>query len=283
MRNVFLFIRRFSNFFLFILLQVLCIVFLVNYNKTHNAIFAGIANEVTGRIDQQYNNVEYYFKLKKANEALVAENARLHNLLLTNFDTPDSSSKTVTDTSYIDTLGKTRKFVWLPAKIVNNSTNEEANYITLHRGSKQGVLKDMAVIAPEGIVGRVIFTSENYSRVMSLLNRYSKVSAMLKKNRFAGIVDWDGKAPNELTFHNIPKSLEIKKGDSVVTSNLSGNFPEGLMIGTVDRVIKTQSSNFYSLRIKTSVNFFNVQHVYLVHNNLLSEQLQLEAQTPKQQ
>jgi rod shape-determining protein MreC len=264
-------------------LQVLCIVFLTRNSTSHNAIFAGVANEVTGRIDQQYNNVEYYFKLKEANRKLVEENARLHNLLLTNFDTPDSSIKVVVDTNFVDTLGKTRKFLWLPAKVVNNSTNEEANYMTLHRGSKQGVIKDMAVVAPEGIVGRVIFTSENYSRVMSLLNRYSKVSAMLKRSRFAGIVDWDGKLANELVFHNVPKSLEIKRGDSVVTSNLSGNFPEGLMIGTVDRVLKTQSSNFYSLRIKTSVNFFNVQYVYLVQNNLLEEQQKLEAQTPKQQ
>jgi rod shape-determining protein MreC len=256
---------------------------MVNSSKTHEAIFANVASEITGRVDKQYNNVEYYFKLKAENAKLVEENARLHNLLISNFDTPDTTKQQKIDSVYIDSTNKIRRFTWLPAKVVNNSITEENNYITLYRGSNQGVKKDMAVVGESGIVGRVIIVNNNYSRVMSLLNRFTKVSGMLKKNRYQGIVDWDGKSPTELIFHGIPKSVEIKKGDSVVTSNLSGNFPEGLLIGTVRSIVKDNSTNFYTLKIRTAENFYALQHVYLVENLLLAEQKQLEAQTPKQQ
>ena len=65
MRNIFLFIRRFFNLILFLVLQGTAIYILSTYNKTHQAVFAGVANEVTGTISEKYNSVEYYFQLKK--------------------------------------------------------------------------------------------------------------------------------------------------------------------------------------------------------------------------
>jgi rod shape-determining protein MreC len=281
MRNIILFIRRFFSLVVFLVLQGICIAILVNYNKTYEAIFARTATEVTGSADKQYNNVEYFFHLKETNRMLVEENARLRNSLASNFQGPENNKIQHLDTTYRDTLNRVRQFSWLPAKVVSNGVSAENNYITLNRGENQGVAKNMAVVGPEGIVGTVILTSANYSRVMSLLNRSSKVSAMLKRGAYAGIVEWDGADPRYLVLRNIPKSAQVKKGDTVLTSNLSGNFPPGLMVGTITNVDSEQASNFYTMKVKTATDFFTLQFAYLVENETWKEQKALEAQTPK--
>ncbi len=96
MKNIFLFIRRYFNFILFLVLQIISIAFLVSYNKTHEAAYANFANELTGSINQQYNKVQYYFDLKKTNQQLVNENNRLRNLLPSNFDEPDTTRTAAT-------------------------------------------------------------------------------------------------------------------------------------------------------------------------------------------
>src|SRR6478752_10548690 len=280
-RNIIAFIRHFFNLFLFLILMGISLAILINYNQTYQVVFSNIANETTGKVGARYNAVEYYFRLKKTNEALVAENAELRGLLKQSFEGPDTSSIIKIDSLLKDTLGRVRKFQFLPAKVVNNNISDQNNYITLYRGAKQGAKKEMGVIGPQGIVGKVIDTSNNYCRVMSLLNRNSKVSAMLKKGFYTGLVDWDGKDPRYVTMHNVPKSAKVKVGDSVLTSNLSGSYPPGIMIGTVAAIKGDPSSGFFELKVKTSTDFYSIQYAYLVDNMIWTEQKQLEAKTPK--
>ncbi|HRH61204.1 MAG TPA: rod shape-determining protein MreC [Chitinophagaceae bacterium] len=280
MRNILLFIRRFFNMVLFIILEAAAITILATYNKTHEAVFAGIATEVTGAIGERYSYVADYFNLKKENERLVAENLRLRNSLPANFESPDTASAIKIDSLFRDTLGRIRKFNFLSAKVVNNSVTDENNFITIHRGAKQGVLKDMGVLGPDGIVGRVVSVSDNYSRIMSLLNRSTKVSGMLIPSLSTGPVEWDGKDPQYVLMRNISKSVKVQKGDTVVTSLYSDIFPAYIQIGTVAAVTNESSSSTYLLKIKTATNFYNLQHVYLSMNELLEEQKKLEAKTP---
>ncbi len=255
---------------------------LIRYNQTYQVIFSNIANETTGKVGAQYNGIEYYFRLKKTNEALAAENAELRGLLKSSFESPDTSTVIKIDSLLKDTLGRVRKFKFLPAKVVNNDVSDQNNYLTLYRGAKQGVTADMGVIGPQGIVGKVILVSENYCRVMSLLNRNTKVSAMTKKDFYTGLVDWDGKDPRYVTLHNIPKSAKVKIGDSILTSNLSGSYPAGIMIGTIAAIQGDPASGFYELKIKTSTDFYSLQYAYLVDNMIWAEQKDLEAKTPKE-
>ncbi len=226
MRNIFLFIQRFFVLFVFLLLQALCILVLVNYNQTYEAFFATSANEITGRINSQYNNVHEYFSLKKTNEQLAKQNSELLVLLRNNYGAADTITKIQVDSLLRDSMGRIRKFDFLPARVVNNSITEENNYITIHRGAKQGVVKDMGVSGPNGIVGKVVLVSDNYSVVMSLLNHNSRVSAMLKRDSTnSGYIDWDGKSPSYLTMHNVPKSAKVIVGDTVLTVQLVGQLP----------------------------------------------------------
>jgi len=283
-RNIFLFIRRFFILFTFLVLQGFSWAFLVKFNATHEAIFANTSNEITGKVETQYNKVQYYLNLRETNKQLAEENAALRNQLPISLFTPDTTTTLRIDTVKIDSSTIINKYTWLTAKVVNSSITEENNYITLHRGTLQGVNKDMGVVGANGsVVGKVILVSDNYCRVMSLLNRQSKVSAMLKKDNYTGIVDWDGADASTVLLHNISKSTVVKNGDTVITSNLSGNFPAGLLIGTVKEVASEKGSNFYTLKVKTATSFFNLQYAYLINNNLLEEQRKLELQTPKNQ
>lgn len=270
---------------MFLIFQVLCISFLVKYNKTYEAAYSNAAHSVTGGLEKKYNNIQYFFDLKKTNRSLVAENATLRNalsLLKRGADTLyDEGLHSFVDSLHLDSSVVVRKYDYFPAKVVNNSLTKENNFITIEKGSKQGVKVDMAVAGPKGIVGRVVSVSPNYSIVMSLLNHSSHVSGMMKNSMVSGYIEWDGKYPNILTFNNIPKRTKLKIGDSVLTSNLSGNFPEGLMIG---RVVQFEdldpSSNFYQIKILTSTDFYNLQYVYVIQNQLLKEQRSLEAKNP---
>jgi rod shape-determining protein MreC len=256
-------------------LQGVCIAILINYNKTYEAAGNNIAREVTGWTEKKYKGVEDYFRLKAENDRLANENAKLRQMLAGNFQGPDTTKTFFIDSLVRDTTGKIRKYTWLPAKVVNNSISSQTNFITLERGSKQGILPNMIVVAPGNtMVGRVISTSENYSIVMSLLHRNSKVSSMLKKDGNAGILEWDGKSPAFLTLRNIPKSAKVVKGDTVLTSNYA-RYPF-LMVGRVAAIEADPSSNFFTLKITPATNFSAIQHVYLVENMLYAEQKQLE-------
>lgn len=276
MKNIFLFIRTYSALVVFLTLQIVCIVFLSHYSKTHEAYFASTANEITGRINSKYNNFSGYFILKEVNRQLAEENARLRNELKSNFITIDSTKKLHTDSIQMDSLTKYRKYFYLPARVVNNSVGLQNNYVTLERGSNQGIKKGMSVIGPEGIVGMVTEVSNNYSLVMSLLHHNSKVSAMLKKDNSLGSIEWDGVDPSYLVLKNIPKSEKVIKGDTVLTSYYSANFPSNLMVGTVANISSDPASNFYTIKVKTATNFYTLQYVNVIDNKRSDEQLQLE-------
>jgi rod shape-determining protein MreC len=244
-------------------------------SKTHQAFFASTANEVTGSINKKYYGFREYFSLRETNKQLAIENAMLRNQLKANFDVPDTSSIVQIDSLVTDSLNRYRKFTFLPAKVVGNTVTSNTNYIMLERGSKQGVTKDMSVIAPQGIVGVVVEVSENYSKVMSLLHKFSKVSAMLKNGNTSGDVEWDGNDPHFVTMRKVSKGAKVAIGDTVLTSTYSANFPSNIMVGTVAEIKPDPAASFYNLKVKTATNFFNLQYVYLVQNIRFTEQNEL--------
>ena len=277
MKNIIGFIRQNFTFFTFLILQIVSLVMLSSYSKSHQTLFGGMTNQVIGDINTRYNNWSYFFRLKKTNTLLAAENVALRNQLAQNFVPFDTTKKSGTLILRKDSLEKTRKFYYYPAKVVGNTFTLQKNYITIERGALQGVKKDMAAISPDGsIVGIVVEVNDNYSKIMSLLHRNSKVSAMLKRDKVAGTVEWDGSDPDILTLKNISKSAAPKIGDSVLTSPYSASFPAQLMLGRVTKVVVDPASNFLTLELKSATNFYNLEFIYLVENKRMNEQLEVE-------
>jgi len=240
-----------------------------------------LAYEASGRINKQYSNVTRYFSLAENNRFLVKENERLNNLLAQNFTKIDTGFVEKTVSLIIDSNTVTRKYLWREARVINNSVNAQNNYITVERGRLQGVLPDMAVVSPAGIVGIVTDVSDNMCVVMSLLHRKSNTSVSHKNSGVTGILEWNGLNPERLQIRGIPKSTKLTKGDTVVTSNLSLNFPEGMMVGTIAEFFKDEEGNNYRVTVKPAANFFTLEYVYIIENLFLKEQQELEQRAKK--
>lgn len=238
------------------------------------------AGEITGGLETQYTRVESYFSLKKENEDLRRRLNELQNRQMQNFQAPDTVQKVIADSIPYDTLGNTRKYLYMDATVVNNSISQPNNYITIHRGAKQNIQPRMVVISPNGVVGVVLDVSDNFATVMSMLHKQSRISARLKKTGESGRIEWDGVSPQRIQFRDIPKSVKLQAGDSVVTSQYS-DFPEGIMIGVIEKVLLEKSTNNYLLQVKPSTDFSRLQNVFVIHNLQRNEQLELEERRAK--
>ncbi|HLZ86523.1 MAG TPA: rod shape-determining protein MreC [Puia sp.] len=280
MRNVFLFIRRHFNFLFFLVLQIIALSFLFRFNKFHEAAFLNVSTEITGRVNERYNNIEYYFQLKKTNESLVQENLRLRQQLKENYEAPDSIRRLIHDTIRVDS-NSVIKYMILEAKVVSNTTSQQANYLTIHRGFAQGVRPNMGVTGPQGIVGSVVNVSKNFATVQSMLHYQFRVVAKLKHSNETGTIEWDGQSPLYVTLKNIPRSVRVEKGDTVLTTQVSSLFPANLMVGTVSEIVPDNTSNFYTLKVRPATNFGNIEYVYVIDNLQYDEQRMLEDSTRK--
>lgn len=282
MRNIFLFLRRYFTFMTFVVLQIVALWMLFTYNRFHRAAFLGVATEFTGRVNAQVDRMDDYFNQGEENKRVHRTNDSLLNLLKTNFDFPDTGQRAVVDTFKLDTVNTLRHYVWRDAKVVYNTVNSEQNYLQLSRGTNYGIRDEMAVLNSDlAVVGVVVSVSPNFSQVMSLLNIQSSVSAAHKASGTVGKVEWDAKDPHFVLLKGISKSVEVKKGDSIVTSRYSYNFPPNYLIGTVSEITNDPSTGFYLLKVRTAVNFPTIQQVFVVENLLRDEQLQLSKDTDK--
>jgi rod shape-determining protein MreC len=281
-RNIFLFIGRYFNFLFFLVLQVVALSMLVRFNKFHEAIFMNFASGITGRLNERYNGIEYYFQLKATNDQLVKENQRLHQMIKDNYEAPDSSKRIFSYKIAIDSSDKQlQKWLYMEAKVVNTTTTSQMNFLTIHRGSAQGVQGHSGVVSPQGIVGEVINVSKNYAVVMSVLNTQFKSVVKLKNSGDRGTIEWDGASPLYVTLKDIPKSAKVNKGDTIVTSEISQRFPPNVTVGTVYDIVDDKSINFYTLRIRLATNFSSVEYVYVTTNTQIGEQKNLEDSTIK--
>ncbi len=269
MRNIFLFIRRYFTLLFFLLLQGFCIYLIVHYNSYHNAVFSVTANQLTGKVNEQYNKVENYFNLKKTNDSLWQANEKLYNKLKEDFQLPDTASKAMIDTVKVDSLTQYRKYTYLHAEVIENSVNTQSNFIVLNRGSLGNIKKGMGIVdINNAVVGSVADVSNDYAVVMSLLHKDSKMDGMLLRgNGETGTAIWDGITPNILSITHIPKSAKVAKGDTIISSGNSTSIPRGKLLGFVTDVLLEKSSNNYLIKFRSAANFYNLQYVYAIDNS----------------
>jgi rod shape-determining protein MreC len=140
----------------------------------------------------------------------------------------------------------------------------------------------MAIMTSEGIVGIVTNVSSNFASAMSLLHKDVRVNCQLKKDGSYGPLIWDGADYRFCQLTDIPTHAKIKKGDTVVTSELSGIFPEGIMVGTIESYEKGRNESFYTAQVRLSADLKKVNHVYVIKNKFKNERDSLENLTQKQ-
>jgi len=248
------------------LLQGFSIYLIVHYSNYHKAVFSKTANQLTGKVNEQFSRVEYYFQLKKTNDSLVAANTKLYNKLKADFEMPDTSSNFIIDSLKIDSIEQFRRYHYFPAKVVYNSVAAQNNFVVLNRGASQQIKEGMGVIDPNrAVVGIVTEVSAGFAVVMSLLHKDSRLSGKLLKGQESGILSWDGKIPNIISLSGISKGAKVVKGDTVIFSGLStSSIPKGMIIGRVQEIRSDKSTNNYLIKIKTAANFHNLEDVYII-------------------
>ncbi|MEQ1552574.1 MAG: rod shape-determining protein MreC [Ferruginibacter sp.] len=225
-------------------------------------------NNFTGKINGQYNKVEYYFNLSRTNDSLVKANEILYNKLRNNFNIPDSANKLVVDSVRIDSLIRYRKFNYLSAKVVSNSVSLQSNFIVITGENVKLFKKGMGVVGVNNdVVGVITEVDGDYAVVMSLLHKdNSKISGKLFKGTETGTIIWNGVQPNILSLTNIPKSAKVAKGDSIITSGYSAFFPKGILIGRVIDVKPETANNNFKITFKSAADFYNLEYVYAIQS-----------------
>ena len=270
MQNLFNFVLRYHFVLLFFALELTSITLVVNTNERKEKTLLSSANVVSGYFYSHFNFIAEYFSLVEMNEALSKENAQYRNSFVSAYKSNIVLKKEITDKDY------QQQYYYISARVINNSIDRQHNYITLNKGKKVGLKEGMAVITANGIVGVVRSVSENYASVVSLLNTRLGISVKLKKNGYFGSASWSGKEYTDLSVNEIPNHVPIMIGDTIITSGYSTIFPEGILIGTIQKFNQKEGSNFYNISVKLSTNFKTLSYVYVVGDLLKTERTELE-------
>lgn len=278
MRNFILFIRRFSNLILFLLLEVICIVLISRTNTMQGNDLMSSANLLMGSMYQQSHDVVHYFGLKRMNDSLINENIALRKAI-SSYNTQDtlldSTAQYAIANPDTNAIVRYADYQYRSAKVINNSIAAVNNYLTFNRGHDDGIRKDMAVISANGVVGKVVNTSAHFSTAISILSKKQQISAQLKDGT-VGYVSWDGSNPSVVLMKDVPSQIKVKKGDTVVTTEYSF-FPANVPIGVVTKIDLIESKNLRILHLRTSTNFRKLQYVYIIEDRMSTERRQLEA------
>ncbi|RZL66592.1 MAG: rod shape-determining protein MreC [Pedobacter sp.] len=279
MRNLWIFVSRYNAFFFFIIFFVIGIFLTVKNNSYQRSVTLNSTNAVVGNAYERLNVLKRYLNLGQVNDSLAMENAKLKTQILT-LQNVDSSEVVKIN----DTVNK-QQYTLFAAKVIKNSISMRNNYITINRGSADGVVKDMAVISPNrGVVGFVQDVSEHLATIRSLLNKNTAISIFIKKNNAFGSLVWgDGNFDFRKAYvKEIPNHFKVSVGDTVITSGV-GSFPKGIEVGRITKTGISTGDSFMTLEVNLFNDFSTLQYVYLVKDRLALEQKALEAQLPNEQ
>ena len=265
MQQIINFIVKNKNGFTFLLLFSLAIFLIVNAHTYQKSKFLHFANQITGNFYSFKSSITDYFELKKENEILWDENQRIRNELI-NLKACDTLNEDAKFISQSDTL-----FSFFKSKIISNNYRKNFNFLLLNKGINDSVKVDMSVISPNGVVGIVEGVSQNYARVISLLNKNLSINAVIKKTNHFGSLRWEGKSPYYSSLLDIPRSADPKEGDTIVTGGNSLIFPKGIKIGYIENFQLNQNTGYYTIKVKLSNDFTSLSKVYVLDNEHLKE------------
>lgn len=274
MQNLWIFLTRHFHWLLFLFLEAVSVVMLLNYNNYQGSIWISSANAVVGKVYEWQSDIEHFFSLTQRNEELSMQNIYLEQQI-------DKITQ-----KYLDAIGDTSSikktelvhlndYLLVPAKVVSNSVNSLDNMITIDKGRADGIEADMGVVCGTGIVGVVYLTSEHYAIVLPVLNKRSRISCAIRDKEFFGYLVWDGKNPTTAYVEDIPRHARFKKGDWIETSGYSSIFPHGISVGKITKIFNSIDGLSYRLQIELSTDFSCLRDVCVIHEKGMAERMRL--------
>ena len=253
MRNLLEFLMRYSHCFLFVLLEVVCCVLLFRFNNYQGSVYFSSANRVCGTLYDISGDITGYFHLKAVNDTLTDRTLDLEHAV--------AADSTMTDSMSRAALADYRR---IKAHVVNNTLDRADNFITIDRGSADGIRPEMGVVSGKGIVGIVGKTASRHSLVISLLNSQSNISCKIKNSGYFGYLRWDGHDVRYTYLRDMPRHAECHKGDTIVTSGYSSIFPEGLFVGVVEDIADSNDGLSYLLKVRLATDFGRLRDVRVI-------------------
>lgn len=282
MRKLLDFLVRKRHWFLFILLEVVSLVLVYRNNAYQRNIIFSSANVVTGHIASVSGYVTSYLNLREINRELLERNGQLEMEMLELQDRLDMMvADTVAFAGFAPDSTEQFPYSFVMAEVVNNSVGHLSNYITINRGRKDGIAPDMGVVSERGVVGIVSTVSDHFAVVLPLLNPKFRLSCKVLGSAYFGSLTWNGRSSRFANLEELPRHVEFKKGDKIVTSGYSAVFPSGLIVGTVADFEKQHNDNFYSLEVELATDFQALNDVRVIKNYKQAEQKRVEQEAKK--
>ena len=276
MKKLFDILKRYDYLLVFVLLVSLSLLLMARTTYYQSSRLAVWTASVVGNWYKGVDGISGYFGLKAENDRLAEENARLRARLAESYISYSDSVFSVHDTVF------RQRYTYTEARVMKNSWNQQNNYIMIGKGTEQGIRPDMAVISPDGIVGVVMSASRHFATVMPVLHSDSRNSVKVLRTGISGSLVWDGKDYRYAQVIDIPTTHQFNEGDTIVTSGLAGDFPEGIPVGYVESAETLKGSGFYKVRIRLATDFNKLDHVYVVDNRFSEEQDKLMKDIEKQ-
>lgn len=266
-------LKKYDYVVVFLLLVALCAILMSRTSYYQGSKIVAWANGVAGGWYRGVHSIGGYFDLKGENDRLAAENAELKAQLASSYISYTDSVFTMNDTTY------RQRYSYTEARVIKNSWSQQNNYIMINKGKAHGIKPDQAVISPEGIVGVVVSVSKNFSTIMPVLHGDSRNSVKVKRTGISGSLVWDGLDYRYAQVVDVPATHQFEDNDTIVTSGLANDFPEGVPVGYVVEAVPLSGSGFYKVKIRLATDFNKLDHVYIINNRFREEQEQLMENT----
>ena len=274
MQNLIEFLAKSFHWLLFLLLELIGIVLLFQYNSYQGSVWMSSANAVTGKIYEWQSGIEQFFSLKDVNMQLTQRNLDLESKLYNLRNQLAELTDTVAiERAEYDSLSQYRL---LKAQVVHMTLQERNNLITINKGSDDGVTTDMGVVSGMGIVGVVYLVGQHYSVVIPAINSHSRISCAIRGKNYFGIMKWDGGDTRYGYVDGIPRHAKFDNGEWVETNGYSAIFPPGVTVGKVVEKQNSRDGLSYRLKVELSTDFSQLRDVCLITDNSYRERLLLE-------
>ncbi|NTU53002.1 MAG: rod shape-determining protein MreC [Chlorobiaceae bacterium] len=255
MSSFFRFIAKHTAYLYFLLYCCISILLMqLQRKETLDAIHErGLA--INASLADRLSEVSAVFSLKRDNELLFLQNARLFSRLLYQEDA-------IHDARALNTIIG-NKPVWVDqfrvARVVDRRFSETDNMLIINIGRQQGVIRNMTVLTPDGLVGRVIDVSANYAKVLPVINRNFMVSVVSDSTRTTGLLSWQNGDERIAHMGHVPLSSRLLVGEQLITSDYSTFATRGIPVGQIIRISKDKL--FYKIDVRLAVDFSTLSHV----------------------
>ncbi len=265
MNSLFQFLYKHLHWIVFIVLEIICFVLLFSYNNFQGSVYLSTANKVTARLLNGKDRLTTYFGLAEKNRALVEQNAKLQQRVVElEMNVVQHRLDSLTEVDIVNRVHRMGYHI-TPAQVIDKSVNKMDNFFTIDRGTADGVEPDMGVMGVDGVVGIVYKCTKHYSLVMPLLNSDSYTSCKVLGGKDIGILQWNGGDARYATLHDLPRYSDVEPGDTIVTSGSSSFFPEGIMVGWVEKAVPSTDGLYMTLKVRLSTPFSKLEHVLVVN------------------